>query len=347
MNSRIKQSAIIGIIFIQTATAAAAKDRIDTRDGKQIEGSIQRETAAEVMIETTSGSQTVPANRIVYIHYEGQAAGLTFAKTQEDSYNLRRAAEEYAKVQAELKNKPLILQTAQFGEARALARLALNESTGVDEAIARLDKFTRDNPDSRHHFPALELLGRLYFEQKDYAKAADAFNELGKAPWPEAKVQSVVYLARMLRTQNKFDDAIAALEPVLTDKTDSAEQELLQGEALFEKASCLQALDRRDVEIETLEKVIDRVPSSAGSLQGEAYAALGDAYRATQKPKDALLAYLHVELLFAKHKELHARALYNLSQLWSELGQPERSAAAQSMLRTEYPNSPWTKKLGS
>jgi hypothetical protein len=82
-------------------------------------------------------------------------------------------------------------------------------------------------------------------------------------------------------------------------------------------------------------------------LQAEAYVALGDAYRATQKPKDALFAYLHVELLFVKHRELHARALYNLSQLWSELGQPERSAAAQSTLRTEHPNSPWAKKVGS
>jgi tetratricopeptide (TPR) repeat protein len=346
MRTNFKLCTIL-VIVAQFATVAAAKDRIETRDRKQIEGSIQKESATEVLIETSNGPQSVAVNRIVYIHYEGQAAALTFAKTQEDSYNLRRAAEEYAKAQAELKSKPRILHAAQFGEARSLARLALDELAGVDEAIDRLEKFARDNPDSRHHFPTVELLGRLHLERKDFAKTASAFNELGKAPWPEAEVQSVVYLARILRAQNKFDDALAALDPVLAEKSDSPEEEQLQGEALFEKANCLRALDRRDAEIEALESVIARVSGNAGSLQGEAYAALGDAYRAARKPKDALIAYLHVELLFAKHKELHARALYNLSQLWSELGQPDRSAAAQATLKTEYPNSPWTKKLGS
>jgi tetratricopeptide (TPR) repeat protein len=346
MKPILRLFATVGVV-VQFAMGAAANDRIETRDGKPIEGSIQKESATEVLIETSGGAHSVPVNRIRYIHYNGQAASLTFAKTQEDAYNLRRAAEEYAKAQAVLKDKPRILQAAQFGEARALARLALDESAGVDEAIARLQKFASDNADSRHYFPVLELLGRLHFEKKDYALAAGVFNELGKAPWPEAKMQAVVYVARLLRARNNLVGALAALEPILTDKTDSPEQQQLQGEALLEKANCLRALDRRDAEIETLEQVIDRVGTSAGSLQGEAYAALGDAYRAIRKPKEALLAYLHVELLFAKHRELHARALYNLSQLWNELGQPDRSAAAQSTLKTEHPNSSWTKRLGS
>jgi tetratricopeptide (TPR) repeat protein len=338
----------IGLLVFGLNSKSTA-DEIDVRDGKEILGSIQEETATEVIVvnQGKSEPQSIAVNRIVKIRYTGQPAALTRARSMEDAYDLRTAAEEYAKVQIEVKGKPLLLQAAQFGEARVLARLALDESTGLDEAIARLEKLDREHSGSRHHFRSQELLGRLHFEKRDFAKAAAAFDELATAPWPEARLLSAVYHARMLRAQNKLDDALARLNPVLTAKPDSPEQQLIQAEALFEKAACLRGQKQRDAEIETLELAIDRAPAGSSSVQAEAYLALGDAYRATQKPKDALLAFLHVELLFAKHKELHARALYNLSQLWSELGQPDRSAAAQSSLKTEYPNSPWTKKLGS
>lgn len=338
----------IGLLLFN-ANKTSMADEIGLRDGKEILGTIAKETTTEIVIVSQGKSepQSIAVNRIVKIRYNGQPATLTHARSMEEAYELRIAAEEYGRVQAELKGKPPILQAAQFGEARVLARLALDESTGVDEAIARLEKLDRDNPDSRHHFPGQELLGRLYFEKKDYANAARAFDELANAPWPEAKLESAVYHARMFRAQGKLDDALARLKPVLNTKAESPDQELIQAEALLEIASCLRDQKQHDAEIETLEQVIERAPAGSSSVQAEAYIALGDACRATQKPKDALLAYLHVELLFAKNKELHARALYNLSQLWSELGQSERSAAAQSTLKTEYPNSPWTKKLGS
>ena len=346
-NPTIQISLFCATVLLVGLSRTRAADQIDLRDGKPILGKILRETATEVEIQGTAGKQTVAVNRIVKIHYEGQPATLTHARSTEESYDLSGAADEYAKVQGELKDKPLILLAAQFGEARARARLALDESTGVDAAIARLEKLDRENPDSRHHFVALELLARLYHDKKDYAKAAQTFDQLATAPWPEAKFQSDVYHARMLRSQNKLDEAIVRLDVVLAAKTESCEQGAIQTEALLEKAGCLRAQNKREAEIETLEKVLDRAPTQASSLQAEAYAALGDAYRDAGKTKDALLAYLHVELLFAKNKELHARALYNLSKLWKELDQPDRAAAAQSTLKSEYPNSPWTKKLGS
>jgi tetratricopeptide (TPR) repeat protein len=324
----------------------AAQDRIDMRDGKSIAGRIQQETCTQVVIQNTSGTHAVPLNLINQIHYDGQPALLTHARSMEESAQLNQAADEYAKAQAEIGSKPYVLQAARFGEARVRARLALDEAALIDEAIARLDGLEQTNSDSRHHYMTQEFLGRLYLGKKDFTRAKQAFDELSKAPWPEAKLRSAVYTARMLRAQNKLDEAIDRLDAALDVKTGAAEQEAVYCESLLEKAECLRALDRRAAETEVLQQVIDRAPGRATSLQAQAYVALGDAYRAAGKNWDAVWAFLNVQLVFARHEELHARALYNLAQLWSELGRPDRAAAAQAILQTEHPKSSWTKKLG-
>lgn len=334
-------------ILLTAAAQASAADRIDLRDGKAVLGKIQRETPTEVTIQGTAGPQTVPVNQIAGILYDGQGPTLIQAKAYEEAYNYTAAAEQFAKAEAELKDKPFILQAAQFGQARALAKRALDDYDDLDGAIRRLEAFRTANAQSRHHFPLHELLGRLYFAKKDHTRAAEAFDELARAPWPEATLRATVYQGRLLVAQGNLDQALARFDEVLAKRAASPEQELAQAEALLEKARCFHTRKQFDREIEALEQVIDRAPANAIGLQGEAYTTLGDAQRAANKPKDALVAYLHVEILFSRDKELHARALYNLSQLWSELGQPDRAAAARSTLKTDYPNSPWTKKLGS
>ena len=157
-----------------SAGTCVAADQIEVRDGKAVLGKIQQESPTEVVIQSTAGTQTIEVNRITDIRYEGHPAAMTQAKIFEGSGNWRGAADQYVKAQAELSDKPLILQAAQFGEARSLARLALNEPAETDKAISRLDAFRKAHPQSRHHYPLHDLLGRLYFATGDYAKATEA-----------------------------------------------------------------------------------------------------------------------------------------------------------------------------
>jgi TolA-binding protein len=71
----------------------------------------------------------------------------------------------------------------------------------------------------------------------------------------------------------------------------------------------------------------------------------GDCLKSQGKVKEAILAYLHVPVLFEKEKVALAEALYNLAVLWPRADQPERGLAAQQELQENYPDSPWTKKL--
>ena len=334
-------------ILLVAIRSAVAADQINLRDGKVVLGKIQQESTTEVVIAGTAGTQTIEVSRITEIRYDGHPATMTQARIFEGSGNWRGAADQYVEAQADLNDKPLVLQAAQFGEARSLARLALNESAETDKAIGRLDAFRKAHPQSRHHYPLHELLGRLYFAKNDYTQAAEAFDELAKAPWPDAQLRAALYQGRMLKAQKKLDEALARLDKIAAAQAESAELQLIQAEALLEKAGCFRAQNRRDQEIEALQQALARTPSNANPLQAEAYIALGDALQAAQKPKDALMAYLHVDLMFPQDKELHARALYNLTLLWTQLGHGDRAAKTRSTLKSEYPDSSWNKKLGS
>ena len=79
----------------------------------------------------------------------------------------------------------------------------------------------------------------------------------------------------------------------------------------------------------------------------EAYLRQGDCYQEQQKIRDAVIAYLHVDVLFPTEKELHAEALYRLARLWAPAGRPDRAREASAKLNEIYPDSEWTRKLST
>jgi len=82
------------------------------------------------------------------------------------------------------------------------------------------------------------------------------------------------------------------------------------------------------------------------ALLAAAYGSLGECQKdAPGSETDALISYLTVDLVYNTVPEWHARALFNLVELWQASNQPERSRQAAAMLRSTYPESPWTKRL--
>ena len=76
-------------------------------------------------------------------------------------------------------------------------------------------------------------------------------------------------------------------------------------------------------------------------LFARAYNALGRCYMKQNKPKDAVLALLHTDVLFYADADAHAEALYYLSKLWSDINKSDRAVAARSTLRERYAGSIW------
>jgi hypothetical protein len=114
--------------------------------------------------------------------------------------------------------------------------------------------------------------------------------------------------------------------------------------AMLGKASAIAGEGKPDEAAAAIDAVIAKADADDGELHARAYNAKGNALLAAGKKKEALLAFLHVDLLFSSYPEQHAEALSNLATLWKEVDQGERANKAAAALRQQYPSSRWVKK---
>ena len=112
-------------------------------------------------------------------------------------------------------------------------------------------------------------------------------------------------------------------------------------EARLAKAEALASQKKYDDAEKLAREAIAAAGTEDAEAQAAAYNTLGDTLRAAGKPKDALLAYLHTDLLYAKDRDEHARALSQIAALWRELKRDDRADEALDRLKHEYPASPW------
>lgn len=302
--------------------------------GNRVRGTIVAESPSEVRLDAPAA--TVPVDQIASVNYAGQPASLTLAATRESTGDLAAAADLYQKAAGEAAGKDLIIRAAQFGRARALADLAAGDPSKAGQALSALESFTKTHPSSRQLAPALEAQVRLYLQQEQYDKAARALAELNKIPW--AADRAAVLQARVLSRRGQYDQAIAALDRMLASTPKDSPK---FREAQLAKAECLAGLKKFPEAEAAVKAVIQAAPPEDAEAQSLAYNTLGDCLRAAGKPKDALLAYLHTDILYAKDKEQHARALSQIAKLWRELRQDDRANEVLDRLKQEYPNSPY------
>ena len=110
------------------------------------------------------------------------------------------------------------------------------------------------------------------------------------------------------------------------------------------KASALAGAGKTDEAVKLIDEIIAKADPENQELHARAYDELGNCYRAAGKKKDAIIAFLHVDLLYSRFPEQHAEALANLAALFAEDGKAERAAAARATLKEKYPTSNWAAK---
>jgi tetratricopeptide (TPR) repeat protein len=237
-------------------------------------------------------------------------------------------------------------QDIQFYKALCAAKLTTMGKGMVAEAGKMMQAFVDENPKSYHYFQASEIVGDLLVSTQQYAQAAEYYKRLENAPWPDYKMRAGVAAGRALLSQGKIREAETTFDRVIDA---IAEGDLAQSQRLaarLGKANALTAEKKTDAAIHLVEDVLNTGNTEDALLMSRAYNALGTAYRASGKPKEALLAFLHVDVLYPSQPETHAEALANLAELWQEVHKPERANAARKTLEEQYRDSPWAHKLG-
>ncbi len=330
----------------QTTAAWGQADRVKPTTGAVVTGSVSDMTDKEVVVRKGVLSKKLAVNEIEYIIYEGEPLELTKARSAAVKGEFELAAKELGKVDVADLHRAEIKADYEFFKALSAARMALGGNGSKQDAGRLLVAFVKNNASNYHYLAACEVMGDLLVSLEKYDGGLVYYQKLEAAPWPDYKMRAGVLIGRSLQSQKKFKEAIVKYDEVLA-QADNATGKDAEREAMAAKlgrATSLAGAGKAEDAIKTVEAVIDKVPKDNLELHARAYDALGTCYRLAGKKKEALLAFLHVDLLYSNFPEQHAEALDNLSTLWGEVNKGERGAQARNQLKERYPYSHWAQQ---
>jgi tetratricopeptide (TPR) repeat protein len=340
-----KHSLWLAAIAALLATGyATAFDEIRVSGRPVQSGTIKSMSPTEVVLEANGRPTPYNVNEIVDISFDLEPLELKTARRLVNSGQYDMALEKLKAIDLTSVSREVILQDIEFYKAYAAAKMALGGGGNKNEATADMVKFWQNNKTNYHFFEAVEMLGDLAVAISRYDTAAKFYAQLAEAPWASHKLRAMVLEGRALEAQEKYDPALAKYEKVLTARDDvpgAPEQKLY---AVLGKAACLAAMKKYDEGIKIVETVIAKGDPSDIALFARAYNTLGRCYLLSNRPKDALLAYLRTDILFYGDPESHPEALYYLDKLWQQVDRPERARQVKKLLVTRYPGSPWARK---
>ncbi len=339
---------LFALYLVASGTVAQADDVVYRKSSdKRVGGTVTQITRTELTVKPRSGEAVViPVNDVASVDWDDAPAEFKLARSDENAGRFDSARQRLAKCLEDVKSGKAGLRTdVEYYLARAVARSALADASRRDDAAAKLSAFLKSNSDSFRFYDAQQLLGQVQLARKDYDQARMAFESLGQAPWHEFQLSSQILLGRVLMAENRLEEAVRTFDSAIEKA--GAEDSTGRYQAMLGKARGLIAQNHPSEALAILTEVLDKAPAEDSALQAEAYALQGNCLEALNKFKEAVLAYLHVDVLFSRESAYHAEALYHLAKLWKVVQHPDRAAESQAKLEGQYPESEWTKKLES
>jgi tetratricopeptide (TPR) repeat protein len=303
-------------------------------------------TRYEVTLDKgATGSVPIAANEIRSIVFEGEPAELTQARVNAGNGAFAKAHALLAKIAADQVKRDFVKQDVEFYKAYCASRLALSGEGEITDAGKQLNLFVRNYPDNFHFLEASEMMGDLLMASGRFDFAEKQYAELAKAPWPVFKMKAAVSLGRSLQAQGKHAEAIQQFDAALSIIDDGPDAQNQKLSATLGKAVSLAETSKGDDAVKIIQKVIQDADPQQKELHARAYNALGNCYEKSKRTKDALFAFLRVDVVYSNVPEAHAEALSHLVTLWKAVGNEEQSREARETLLQRHGNSKWAKQV--
>ena len=340
------------LALVLSPVTAFAIDYVTQRGvEKPIGGAVKTITRNEVVVFQTVGSkeQKIPANEVVAVEWGGEPGEFGLGRDDESNGNLIKAMERFTAAAVDAKGASANIRAdIDFFIARTAAKMAIADPAQADVAFTKLKAFVTVNRDNFRFYEAQSLLAEVALRTNQAPVADTAFNSLTTAPWPDTKMAGMIGLARVQLAEKKIPQAKTGFDTVVAMPAATPAEIARRLQAMLGQARCMQLQMQHAEALKVLEQVVDQADADETRTLAEAYLLQGDSLVAlAQNPKDAVLAYLHVDVIpsLAAESDLHAEALFQLSKLWGTIGQAARGTEASAKLEQLYPKSEWTKKL--
>jgi tetratricopeptide (TPR) repeat protein len=312
--------------------------------GSPSSGKVVEMSTTEVKLETRGKVNNFAVNEIRRIHYAEDMPELRRAREDAGSGQFEQALDALKRIDAAGLSRDLLIADVEYYTALCHGRIALTGGGDKAAAAATMLEFVKKNPNSYHFFEAAQLLGDLAMTLENYDNALRYYGAIAKAPWPDYAQRAALFEAGAMAAAGKSAEAKARYESVVASPLDTPESIRNKTFAAIGLAVCQAEAGAPDQGIASLNEVIAKNDPQDTELFGTAYNALGRCQLKANRPKEALLAYLHTDLLFYAKPDLHAEALYNLSKLWTTLNKSDRAQNARNTLVERYAGSVWAKK---
>ncbi len=295
------------------ASFAQEADKLYPSTGVAVTGKIVEMTRNGVVMEVRGAKNNYEANIIQRIVYEGEPPALTRAKEAVANEQWDEALESLKKVDFKSIVREEIKKDFTFYVGYIQSKLALIGQGDPAAAGARLLNFVKENAQSYHFFDSSDALGTLAASTGDHERAVVYFNALSQSPMPADKIKAKYYAGSSNIAIGKVAEARTAFNEAIATNADDANAKRYQKLAAVGLIRCETAEKKFDAAIEKLRKLVSDSDATDGELFARIYNALGEAHLQAGQEEEALLAFLHTDLLFTNDP----RAMPKLCTIWS------------------------------
>jgi tetratricopeptide (TPR) repeat protein len=338
-------AALISALTTSESFSQGVADRVRLTRGTET-GEVNEMSPYEITLNKgRPGSRKVAVNEIKSVLFEDEPSELAQARVNAANGAYANALAALEKIDVNSIRRDYIRQDIEFYKAYCAGKLALGGEREIGDAGRQLNNFVRSHPQNFHYLAAVELMGDLLMASGRHENAQKQYAELAKAPWADYKVRAAVAVARTLQAQGKHAEAIQQFDAALATAREGAEAQEQKLAATLGKAVSMAETGGGSEAVGMIEKIIQDANPEQKELHARAYNALGSCYQKSGQTKDALLAYLHVDVLYNTVPEAHAEALASLAPLWQAVGQEEQARQARKLLQERYAGSRWAKQL--
>jgi tetratricopeptide (TPR) repeat protein len=325
---------------------------VNRKTGKEetLKCTIEGETPATVTFHQGAATRTVPALDVLDVLYEksiGAGNLVDYRKAQNreekvlqptlDADTRKQAFQEalalYRGLAQESKESKAATRHMRYCVARLLARRSEDDPEQAEPAIAELKKFLADHGDGWQVVQASRLLGQLQEARGDLAGAQKTYEQLAaREDVPkETRQEADIFVARMLIRGNKAAEAQTRLEKLARALPPTSPE---ASKVQVYLAQCGVATGKLDAAETKLKGML--AGDLESGVQGLVYNALGDVARQKGKAEDAFWDYLWVDVVYNQDKHEHAKALYYLSKLFTDVkNDPARAQHCRKRLLEE------------
>lgn len=349
-----------GAALLAAACAAPAVVRADavrflapgadgTPEETTLEGKITSISADEIVLDVDGEKRTLATSAVLGTQYDDEPVVLAAARADVELDKYEEALAKLAEISAADVRAARAEVAAEVESLRAIAtgRLALAGSEKLATGGRAVLAFVQKSPTYWRRYEAVELLGELLAKTGKPAEAEKQFAALEQAVSPTVRARGKIAraglalvdaesnAARLDDAEKLFADALAELNDAgsLADAPETAAVKTL---AQIGAARVLARRKRFDDAEKTLAEALAATPRDAFPTNAAIYVAQGEIRVAAGRPRDAIVAYLHVELLYPSVRTRRAEALKALAPLWTQVGRPDRADEARRTLKERF-----------